>query len=121
MKERILANVDDFEGNIVNDDDEEGQKASDTPTVVAAARFAVTLNRPSQGDEDFLLFDETVTAMGFSGNWNDAMPRPLIRRCLCLFKGETSASASTSTSTAVEDCDLHNLHHKRAKVYSTSQ
>ncbi|XWS70186.1 hypothetical protein CRYUN_Cryun03dG0027200 [Craigia yunnanensis] len=117
MKEGFLANVDYFEGNIVNDDDddhEEEEEASATPTpTVAAARFALTLNRQRQGDETLLLFEEMVTAMRCGGNWDDAMWRPSIR-CSRPSEGETSASVST----AVEDCDHHDSHHKRAKVYS---
>ncbi|XWS26471.1 hypothetical protein CRYUN_Cryun26dG0035300 [Craigia yunnanensis] len=111
MKEGFLANADDFEGNIVNDDDdrEEEEEASAT---TAKAQFALTLNRQRQGDARLMLFEEMVTAMRCGGSWDDAVWRPSIR-CSRPSEGETSASAST----AVEDCDHHDSHHKRAKVY----
>ncbi|OMO67030.1 hypothetical protein CCACVL1_20848 [Corchorus capsularis] len=120
MKEGFLANVDDFEGNIVNGDDDDRGEAAEVPAVAttdAAAptsstyQLAPTPNRQRQGDETMLLFEEMVTAMR-NGNWDDAMWRPL--RCLRPSEGETSASASS----AMEDCDHHDSHHKRAKVYS---
>ncbi|GMI97903.1 SLOW MOTION [Hibiscus trionum] len=83
MKEGFLANVDDIEGNIVNDGGEE-----------ASAGVTVSLNRTFNG-----------------GNWGNPMWRHSVG-CPRTSLGETSASASA----AVEDCDRHGLHHKRAKV-----
>ncbi|XVE53839.1 hypothetical protein DITRI_Ditri03aG0034200 [Diplodiscus trichospermus] len=114
MKEGLLANVDDFEGDIVNDDDHEEEESPSAATA-AAAQFALTLDRQRQGDETLLLFEEMVTAMRCGGNWDDAVWQPPIR-CSRPSEGETSASAST----AVEDCDHHDSNHKRAKVYSGS-
>ncbi|KAK5817305.1 F-box/LRR-repeat 15 -like protein [Gossypium arboreum] len=124
MKEGFLANVDGFEGNIVNDDDdddreerEEGEEEEAPSTVAvsaaAAAQFSLTLNRRRQGEEGSLLFEEMVSAMRCGGSWDDPTWRPL-NRCSRLSEGETSASAST----AVEVCDNHDSYHKRAKVYS---
>ncbi|XP_022732553.1 F-box/LRR-repeat protein 15-like isoform X2 [Durio zibethinus] len=121
MKEVFLANVDDFEGNIVNDDDddheEEEEEEAPTTVTVAPARFsstlARTLNSQRPGDQTLLLFEEMVTAMRGGGNWDDAMWHPSMG-CSRPSEGETSASAST----AVQDCDHHDWHHKRAKVYS---
>ncbi|XVF89020.1 hypothetical protein PTKIN_Ptkin19aG0097800 [Pterospermum kingtungense] len=117
MKEGFLRNVDDFEGNIVNDGDEfEGEEEA-SANAAAEAQLAITLNGRRQGDESLLLFEEMVTAMRCDGNWDDAVPlwRPSFR-CSRSSEGETSASAST----AAEDCDHHDLQHKRAKVYSGS-
>ena len=116
MKEGFLANVDDFEGNIVNDNDDHEEEEASATAAAAATQFALTLNRQRQGDERLILFEEMVTAMGCGGNWVDAVWRPSIR-CSRPSEGETSASVST----AVEDCDHHYSHHKRAKVYSGFQ
>lgn len=115
MKEGFLENVDDLEGNIVNDDDDDREEEEEA-TATAAAQLALNLNRQKQGDETLLLFEEMVTAMRCGGNWDGATWRPLIR-CSRPSEGETSASASI----AVEGCDHHDSHHKRAKVYSASQ
>ncbi|KAK8654784.1 hypothetical protein V6N13_107383 [Hibiscus sabdariffa] len=124
MKEGFLANADGFEGNIVNEENddereerekegEEGEGASSGVAVAAAAQISSTLTRRRQGEETSLLIEEMVSAMRRGGNWDDATWRPL-NRCSFLSEGETSASAST----AVEDCDNHDSYHKRAKVYS---
>ncbi|XP_021277643.1 F-box/LRR-repeat protein 15 isoform X2 [Herrania umbratica] len=114
MKEGFLENVDDLEGNIVNDDDDEREEEEEA-TATVAAQLALNLNRQKQGDETLLLFEEMVTAMRCDGNWDGVTWRPLIR-CSRPSEGETSASASI----AVEGCDHHDSHHKRAKVYSAS-
>ncbi|XVF48748.1 hypothetical protein PTKIN_Ptkin03bG0214400 [Pterospermum kingtungense] len=62
MKETFLPNVEDFGGNIENDDDGVEETASAAPTVAAAVRFALTLNRRRQGDETALLFEEKASA-----------------------------------------------------------
>ncbi|KAE8671375.1 F-box/LRR-repeat protein 15 [Hibiscus syriacus] len=126
MKEGFLANVDGFEVNFANEDDDgdreerekegEGEgEEEEAPYAVAsaaAAQFSLTQSRRRQGEETSL-FEEVVSAMRCGGNWDDATWRPL-NRCLFLSEGETSASSST----AIEDCDNHDLNHKRAKVYS---
>ncbi|GMI94965.1 SLOW MOTION [Hibiscus trionum] len=119
MEEGFFANVDGFEGNVVNDEDDddyreerENEEEKEAPSVVASAaedQFSLTLNRRRQSEETSLLFEEMVSAMRSGGNWDDATWRPL-NRC----EGEASAS----TSTAAEDCDNHDSYHKRAKVYS---
>ncbi|XP_022750048.1 F-box/LRR-repeat protein 15-like isoform X6 [Durio zibethinus] len=119
MKEGFLANVDDFKGNIVNGDEdheEEEEAFAIVTATAAAAQFALPLNRQRQRDETLLLFEEMVAAMRCGGNWDDAEWHPSVR-CTRPSEGETSASAST----AVEDCDHHDSHHKRAKVYFGSR
>ncbi|KAK8991560.1 hypothetical protein V6N11_062566 [Hibiscus sabdariffa] len=108
MKEGFLANVDDIEGNIVNDGDGE-----------ASAGLTVSLNRTvngqRQGDEVLLPFQENFTSMRYWGSWVDPMWRHSVV-CSRSSLGETSSSASAT----VEDSDHRDSHHKRAKVEGTS-
>ncbi|KAK8973186.1 hypothetical protein V6N11_049533 [Hibiscus sabdariffa] len=100
MKEGFLANVDDIEGNIVNDGDGEA----------SAVSLNRTVNGQRQGDETLLPFQENFTSMRYGGNWVDPMWRHSVvwlRSSL----GETSSSASAT----VEDSDHRDSHHKRAK------
>ncbi|KAE8691298.1 hypothetical protein F3Y22_tig00110890pilonHSYRG00715 [Hibiscus syriacus] len=58
-----------------------------------------------------MLFQENSTAMRYGGNWVDPMLLHSVG-CSRSFIGETSASSSA----AINDCEHHDSHHKRAKV-----
>ncbi|XVF35268.1 hypothetical protein REPUB_Repub18cG0131000 [Reevesia pubescens] len=114
MKEGFLENVDDFEGNIVNVDDHEEEEGEAPASVTVDGRqFSFSLNN-QRPEETFMFFQQMVTTMRCSGNWDDAKCRPSIGCSSRPSQSETSAS----TSAAVEDCDHHDSHHKRAKVYT---
>ncbi|KAE8735266.1 F-box/LRR-repeat protein 15 [Hibiscus syriacus] len=104
MKEGFLANVDDIEGIIANDGDEEASAG-------LSVSLTGTLNSQQQGDEAGLSFQENFIAMRYGGNWVDPMWRQSVG-CSRTFLGETSASSSA----VVNGYEHHDSPHKRAKV-----